>query len=120
MSLYASKEAKCIPATGKCEQYLELPRAIATSDGMPRKGDKANARSYLDKQYQSQLQDNSSTPDTVVIDGMFLIYTNPIPNTKMTDYVLFLIALSAKRSLCRGRSRGARWVRTNPSSALLL
>ena len=25
----------------KCEQYLELPRAIATVEGMPQKGDKA-------------------------------------------------------------------------------
>ena len=81
-------KAKCIPATGKCEQYLELPRAIATSDGMPQKGDKANARSYLDKRYKIQLQDNSWTPDTVIIEGMFLIYTNPIPNTKMTGYVI--------------------------------
>ena len=27
----------------------------------------------------------------VIIDGMFLIYTNPIPNTKMVNYVLLLI-----------------------------
>ena len=95
-------KAKCIPATGKCEQYLELPRAIATSEGVPQKGDKANARSYLDKRYQIQLQDNNWTPDTVLIDGIFLIYTNPIPNTKMADYVLFLIARYAVHYLQKG------------------
>ena len=95
-------KAKCIPATGKCEQYLELPRAIATSDGTPQKGDKANARSYLDKRYQIQLDDNNWIPDTVIIDGMFLIYTNPIPNTKMADYVLFLLARYAVYYLQKG------------------
>ena len=67
-------KAKCIPATGKCEQYLELPRTIATSDGMSQKGDKANARSYLDKRYRIQLEDNSWTPDTVIRWNVFKLH----------------------------------------------
>ena len=30
------------------EQYIELPREIADSNGMPHKGDKSNARRFLE------------------------------------------------------------------------
>ena len=35
------------------EQYLELPRALCDSNGMPNKGNKSTARDYLDNRYQS-------------------------------------------------------------------
>ena len=81
-------KAKCTPASGKWAVSRTSKR---NSYFMPQKGDKANARSYLDldKWYQIQLQYNWTG---LLIDGMFLIYTNPIPNTKIADYVLFLIA----------------------------
>ena len=96
-------KAKCEPTKGKCEQYIELPRAIATSNGMPQKGDKSNARGFMDKRYEIRLQHNW-TPNTVIIDGMFWIYTNPIPNTNMSDYVNFLITRYAVCHLQKGVS----------------
>ena len=58
-------KAKSYSADSRCEQYIELPRAIADSNGMPQKGDKSNARHYLVKRYDmggTELY----TPDTMV------------------------------------------------------
>ena len=44
-------KAKNNDTGGHCEQYIELPRAIANSNGMPHKGDKSNARRFLEKRY---------------------------------------------------------------------
>ena len=45
-------KAKNYDTSGQCEQYIELPRAIADSNGMPHKGDKSNARRFLEKKVQ--------------------------------------------------------------------
>ena len=96
-----SYKAKCT-TTGKCEQYLELLRAIATPEGLPQKGDKANARSYLEKRYDIQQSDSNWIPDTLILDGMFMIYTSPIPNTKLHDYTIFLLERYAKYYFDKG------------------
>ena len=66
------------------EQCIVLPRAIATSDGQPMKGNKSNTTKVLEKRYENASPQIISTslptgwiPDTTVIEGMFLINIHP-------------------------------------------
>ena len=59
MCLKKKLKTKHYDTHGQCEQCIELPRAIADSngmphkgDGMPHKGDKSNARRFLGKKVQ--------------------------------------------------------------------
>ena len=71
-------KAKNYNTGGQCEQYIELPRAIADSNGMPHKGDKSNARRFFEKRYNTGSEHMYVFgPDTIIYDGMFLIQTIP-------------------------------------------
>jgi len=81
------------------QQCIELPRAIATPDGKPIKGAKANITKVYEKRYENAtpliitatLPDGWS-PDAVFEEGMFLI--NIIPwsfHKTMGDYGNFLM-----------------------------
>ncbi len=65
------------------QQCLELPRAIATIDGNPVKGNKANTTKVYEKRYDKANPSIMTTslpewaPETVVMEGMFLININP-------------------------------------------
>ena len=52
MCLKKKVKTKHYDTHGHCEQCIELPRAIADSNGMPHKGDKSNARRFLGKKVQ--------------------------------------------------------------------
>ena len=76
------------------EQCIELPRAIATSDGTPIKGTKSSTTNCLEKRCQhstppvilTSLQSNW-VPDTVIMEGMFLINIKPwIARTNLGEY----------------------------------
>lgn len=54
-------------------------------------GDKANAKKIFDKQCKIQFADNNWVPDKLIMNRMFIIYTNPILYTRMADYVHFLL-----------------------------
>ena len=96
-------KAKNYDTSGQCEQYIELPRAIADSNGMPHKGDKSNARRFLEKRYNMESAEMYAFgPDTVIYDGMFIIQTIPIPNTTMEDYVKLLINRFVKHHIDSG------------------
>ena len=78
------------------EQCIELPRAIATSDGTPIKGTKSSTTNCLEKRYRhstppvilTSLQSNW----TVIMEGMFLINIKPwIAHTNLGEYADFLI-----------------------------
>ena len=98
-------KAKNYDTGGHCEQYIELPRAIANSNGMPHKGDKSNARWFLEKRYNMESAEMYAFgPDTVIYDGMFIIQTIPIPNTTMEDYVKLLLNRFVKHHIDDGVS----------------
>ena len=81
------------------QQCIELPRAIATCDGNPTKGTKANTTKVYEKRYELVIPPIIRTslppawiPTTVIMEGMFLI--NIIPWTahkNMGEYGDFLI-----------------------------
>lgn len=81
------------------EQCIELPRAIATIDGNPVKGAKSNTTKVLEKRYRDTIPPILTTslksgwiPDTVVMEGMFLINITPWSAHKtIGDYADFLI-----------------------------
>ena len=81
------------------EQCIELPRAIATSERTPNKGTKSNITNSLEKRYQQAtppviLQSLPPTwvPNTVIMEGMFLINIKPwIAHKNFGDYANFLI-----------------------------
>ena len=63
------------------EQYLELPRAICTPHGVPHKGPKSYATKYIEKRYCNLIGSmfpGGWVPDSVVLEGMFLINTAPL------------------------------------------
>ena len=81
------------------EQCIELPRAIATSDGKLNKGTKANTTNVYDKRHQCSPPIITTTsyppgwvPSTVVMEGMFLINILPrSAHTNMGEYADFLL-----------------------------
>ena len=85
--------------TNAYEQCIELPRAIATSDGQPMKGNKSNTTKVLEKRYENASPQIISTtlptgwiPDTTVIGGMFLINIHPwSAHTNIGEYATFLL-----------------------------
>ena len=81
------------------KQCIELPRAIATIDGKPIKGAKANITKVYEKRYKhvtppiftTALKDGWS-PDAVITEGMFLINITPWSSHRtMGDYADFLL-----------------------------
>ena len=81
------------------QQCIELPRAIATIDGKPVKGSKSNTTKCYEKIYEQVIPSIISTslrdgwiPDTVVMEGMFLINITPWSAHKtIGDYADFLL-----------------------------
>ena len=81
---------------GSYEQYIELPRAIASTDGTPTKGAKSNTTNCIEKRYQKSLPPVILTaawiPDAVIMEGMFLINIKPwIAHKNLGDYARFLL-----------------------------
>ena len=87
-----------VPIKNTFEQCIELPRAIATINGLPVKGSKANATSVYEKRYREATErviltslPNGWAPDTVIIEGMFLINIQPwAGHTTLSHYANFL------------------------------
>ena len=81
------------------QQCIELPRAIATVDGKPIKGAKANTTKVYEKRYAHATPPIITTsltagwsPDSVITEGMFLINITPwSSHTTMGDYAAFLL-----------------------------
>ena len=78
------------------QQCIELPRAIATSDGHPVKGTKANSTKVYEKRYEHASPPIIKTsippgwiPSTVIMEGMFLITMSAPKN--IGDYADFLL-----------------------------
>ena len=81
------------------EQCIELPRALATSDGHPIKGTKANTTKVFDKRYENVTPPIIRTaiptdwvPEATVIEGMFLINITPwSAHHNIGEYAEFLL-----------------------------
>ena len=78
------------------EQYIELPRALANADGIPRKGKKSGTTTALENRYKGQVVTNTFPPrwipDLVILEGMFIINTTPLPShSNMWNYTTFLL-----------------------------
>lgn len=81
------------------QQCIELPRAIATSNGQPMKGTKSNTTKVYEKRYEHAFPPIIHTtfptgwnPDTVITEGMFLINIKPWSAHKnMGEYAEFLL-----------------------------
>ena len=74
-----------------------LPRALIGKDGLPYKSNKSNTTEYLRKRYSSLpiITDTPPphwTPNTAILEGMFLIQSSPLPSMScMKDYALWLL-----------------------------
>ena len=81
------------------EQYIPIPLAIATNEGVPRKGQKSNITKFIENRYEKATQPIISNslptgwvPESCYLEGMFMIHTVPLGTHKtFTDYSNFLI-----------------------------
>ena len=79
------------------EQYLELPRALADSNGIPQKGQKSTVTSFSQTKYGEKVISNTFPPgwlpNSVILEGMFLINTTPLrTHSSMLEYTTFLLS----------------------------
>lgn len=74
-----------------------MPRALMDSNGLPYKAPKHNTTEFLQKRYHSQKMLDQSlppqwVPDSVILEGMFMIQTTPLPSMgTLQDYARFLL-----------------------------
>ena len=89
-------------------QYLELPRAISDSHGIPHKGQKSYATQWLNKRYKDLISDTlpeNWNPELVLLEGMFLINTTPLCTHQfMREYSQFLVRRFVLPHFIRGAS----------------
>lgn len=103
---YANKTGTCVDVIG--EQYIELPRSLCDNDDMPTSGQKSIITDYYKGRYKDiNLISNSFppdwVPDSVILEGMFLINTRPLSSDKtMADYGTFILKRFIKPYLKRG------------------
>lgn len=82
---------------GTINTYSRLPRAIVDQDGLPVKGKKSSTTTFLAKRYQNVPLVTDSLPplwiaDSVILEGMFLIYTTPpLFHKTIEEYTKFLL-----------------------------
>ena len=88
------------------QQYLELPRALCTLSGEPHKGQKSYATKFYEKIYSDVILSRFPglwVPDTVILEGMFLINTAPLVTyVTMRDYAVFLVKRFVVPHLAKG------------------
>lgn len=92
---YANKMGSCVEVVG--DQYIEHPRAQCDTEGQPLKGQKSVVTKYYTARYSSESLIIHSfpcnwQPESVIIEGMFLIHTKPLSShATMNDYGSFLL-----------------------------
>jgi hypothetical protein len=78
--------------------FIPLPRALADKDGNPHKGVKSTVTNFFMKRYaQSEVILTALpklwVPDTVLLEGMFMIQSSPLSKTyNFHQYCLFLLS----------------------------
>lgn len=89
-----------------------VPRALVDADSLPYKANKSATTAHLGHRYQNppaiiNTLPSGWVPDTVILEGMFLIQTSPLPTMScMEDYVKLLLA----RFVCPHFTAGAKEV----------
>ena len=93
---------------GLLEPISLTPRALVGIDGLPYKATKSSTTNYLQKRYKNSgvvinVFPAQWVPDTVILEGMFLIQTAPIPTMKyMKEYAKFLLTRFIRQHLNAG------------------
>lgn len=93
---YAIKTGTNPDAIG--EQYIDLPRALCDLDNLPTKGQKSMATHFYQARYKgTELIAHSFpenwTADSIILEGMFLINTKPLPIHKtLAGYANFIMS----------------------------
>lgn len=97
-------------ASADLETLLGLPSPVprALMDSLPYKGSKSSTTTYLERRYThpSITRDTlpmAWIPHSVILEGMFLIRTTPLPlTTSMESYVKFLLSRYVRPHFCAG------------------
>ena len=82
-------------------QISPLPRALVDiNTSLPHKGNKSTSTRYLEKRYKDVPVVTPHLPacwipDAVILEGMFIIHTPPLPIMTWTDYIQLLLSNSA-------------------------
>lgn len=90
------------------EQYIALPRALCDIDGMPVSGQKSLITNFYKRRYGDMdlIMDSFPSnwaPDTVILEGMFLVNIKPLSMHKtMAHYGDFLLKRYVKPYLKKG------------------
>lgn len=99
----AEKDISPKNAKGLFASISSLPRALIGKDGLPYKANKSKTTSYLERRYKDLPVIRKSlpwAPTTVILEGMFLIQTTPLPeNENMRDYARMLFDNCVKKYL---------------------
>ena len=78
------------------EQFSEFPRALCDYSGNPVKGSKRLVTKLIQKRYPTSFSNTLPEgwkPEKVILEGMYMIYTSPLPTQHKTfyDYDVFLV-----------------------------
>ena len=89
------------------EQFLELPQALADNEGKPHKGTKSSTTKFFSARYGERviLQSFPSgwVPDSVILEGMFMINTTPLRiHCCMLEYAKLMLHRYVNRYLSVG------------------
>lgn len=85
------------PNTTLNPPYIPLPRALVNEDGQPHKANKASPTNFFKNRYkEASVVINCFppqwTPDSVLLEGMFMIQTTPaLGVTKYSNYCIMLL-----------------------------
>ena len=91
-----------------CGPISPIPRAIVASNGLPYKATKSTVTGYLEKRYNGvpvvlQALPVNWIPECVILEGMFMIQTPPLPNMHCMElYVKLLIQKFVRPHLYAG------------------
>ena len=100
---WAAETNTAAPHTG---QYLEMPRAICCSNGLPHNGQKSYATHFLGKRYKNCVVHTLPSgwiADSIILEGMFIINTSPLVSHRTRrDYSNFLINRFVLYYFCKG------------------
>ena len=103
------------------DQFIGLPKAICNSEGIPEKGQKSASLQYFRALYKDAFLNILPTDGlvrftTVILEGMFMIQTTPLPMHKtFKDYAEFLFNRWIVRSHAQYRASEVHVVFDHPN-----
>ena len=92
---FANKTGRMPDVVG--QQYIEQPRAICNEHSLPVKGQKSTITQFYESRYKdsnlfTHTLSSEWVPDSVIIEGMFIINTKPLTSQTIDNYGAFLIS----------------------------